>query len=211
MMTEWNGERHNITGCCMAGVGQDTDETNVYTFNRSRCERTSGPNVTQRMQQDRRSKNDKAKALNIGEWIHFDSKQEDEPIWLGRVMSNPEWGGMCILVNDTTRRRTYDNEVEIGINEVAICAQWYEKIDVNSRELIYRVSRTINEPQVQSNYYLVNSGFVMHEMNGRVNQVPRLRSVANNRNDWHRKECRFNWTMDNQVRQDALTKCGVID
>ena len=112
---------------------------------------------------------------------------------------------MCILVNDTTRRRTYDNGVEIGINEVAICVQWYEKIDVNSRELTYRVSRTINKPQVQSNYYLVNSGFVMHEMNGRVNQVPRLRSVVNNRNDWHRKECRFNWTMDNQVRQDALT------
>jgi len=80
----------------MSGVGKDTDETSVYTFNRSRCERTSGPNVTQRMQQDRRSKNEKANALNIGDWILFDSKQEDEPIWLGRVMSNPEWGHVYI-------------------------------------------------------------------------------------------------------------------
>ena len=120
---------------------------------------------------------------------------------------------MCILVNDptSTRKRTYDNGVEIGINEVSICVQGYEKIDVNSRELTYRVSRMINKPQVQSNYYLVHSGFVMHEMNDRANPVPRLRSVTHNRNDWHRNECRFNWTMDNQVRQDALSKCGVID
>jgi len=67
MMTEWNGEKHNIMGCCMSGVGNDTDETNVYTFNKSRYERTSGPNVTQRMQQDRRSINKKANALNIGD------------------------------------------------------------------------------------------------------------------------------------------------
>jgi len=64
---------------------------------------------------------------------------------------NAVWGGMCILVNDAARKRTYDNGVEIGINEVAIFVQWYEKIDVNSREPTYRVSRTINKLQVQSN------------------------------------------------------------
>jgi len=61
----------------MSGVENDADETNIYTFNRSRCERMSEPNVTQRMQQDRRSKNEKANAWNIGDWIFFDSKQED--------------------------------------------------------------------------------------------------------------------------------------
>ena len=64
-------------------------------------------------------------------------------------------------------------------------------------------------PQVQSNYYLVRAGFEMHEMNGRINPVPRLRTAARNRANWHNKEMRFKWKMDNRVRQEALSKCGV--
>ena len=67
----------------------------------------------------------------------------------------------------------------------------------------------VQAPQVQSNYYLVHAGFDMHEMSGRVNPVQRLRSVARNRNNWHSKETQFKWKMDDRVRQDALSKCGV--
>jgi len=118
-------------------------------------------------------------ALNIGDWVPFDSKMEDEPIWLGRVMSNSEWEGMGILLDNTRKKRTYDsNGVEIGVNEGAIFVQWYEKIDLNARDLTYHVSRAINKPQVQSNCYLLYVNFNMHKINGRINLVPRLRSVA---------------------------------
>ena len=36
---------------------------------------------------------------------------------------------------------------------------WYEKIDLNSNEWNYRVLRTINMLQVQSNISLVHAGF----------------------------------------------------
>ena len=32
-----------------------------------------------------------ATSLNIVDWVLFDSKMADEQIWLGRVMSNPQW------------------------------------------------------------------------------------------------------------------------
>ena len=153
-----------------------------------------------------------ATALSIGNWVFFDSKMEDEPIWLGRVMSNPEqWEGMGILLNNTRRKWTYDNGVEIGVNEVAIFVQWYEKIDLNTRDLTYRVSMAINKPQVQSNFYLLYVSFNMHEINGRINLVPRLRSVAHNRNNCHRKETSLKWQMGISVRQATLSKCGVYN
>ena len=49
----------------------------------------------------------------------------------------------------------------------------------------------------------------MHEMNGQINAVPRLRSVANNRDNWYVKERRFKWQMDKNDRQAALAKCGI--
>ena len=46
-------------------------------------------------------------------------------------------------------------------------------------------------------------------MNGQINTVPRLQALANNRDNWHDKETRFKWQMDNNVRQAALAKCEV--
>ena len=46
-------------------------------------------------------------------------------------------------------------------------------------------------------------------MNGWVNPVPRLRTAARNRDNWHNKEMRCKWKMDNTVRQEALSYCGV--
>jgi len=206
--TEWNGDTHVIPGCCMSALGSEKSN-NVYTFNKSHCKRTHGPNVTKQLQQDKRDGKEMATSLNIGDWVLFDSKMADEPIWLGRVMSNPQWEGMGVLLNNTRRKRTYENGVEISTNEVAIFVQWYEKIDINSSELTYRASSTINKPQVQSNFYLLYVNFDMHEMNGQTNTVPRLRSVANNRDNWYVKERRFKWQMDKNDRQAALAKCGI--
>ena len=44
-----------------------------------------------------------------------------------------------------------------------------------------------------------------------INTVPRLHSVANNRDNWHDKETRFKWQMDKNDRQAALAKCGVYN
>ena len=206
--TEWNGDEFAIPNCVMASLGCDT-ASNIYTFDRSHCEQTHGPNVSQQLQQVIRDITEMAIGLNIGDWVLFDSRMEDEPIWLGRVMSNPEWEGMGVNHNTTRRKQTYDNGVEISGNEVAIFVQWYEKIDINSRGLNYRASRSISDPQIQSNFYLIYAGFVMHEMSGGVNLVPKLRSVARRQNNWHSKEIRFKWKMDDCVRDAALSKCGL--
>ena len=110
----------------MVSLGQDAVQQNVYTFNQQSCERISGPNVSRQIQEDRRNRTEMALSLNIGDWVLFNSKMEDEPIWLGRVMSNPVWEGMCIYQNNTRTKKTFDNGVEIGANEVAILVQWYE-------------------------------------------------------------------------------------
>ena len=203
----------------------NSNDTNVYQFDRSNCERTHGPNVTNQLQEEKRSRAEMATALNIGDWVLFDSKMEDEPIWLGRVMSNPEWWeGMGILLNNTRRKRTYDNGVEIGVNEVAIFVQWYEKIDINSDALEYHVSRTITKPAVQSNEYMVFSGFEMHRVVGGSNPVPKRRNTNTARrgqydriredihktfNEWHDKEFGLIWKMNNDVRRKALARCGM--
>ena len=203
---EWNGNTHTIQECRMVSLGNsnlNADDSNpsenVYSFSRTHCERTSGPNVTRQIQEDKRSRNEQAITLTIGDWVLFDSRAEGEPIWLGRVLSNPAWEGMGCLHNTTRRVQTHDNGVVIGANEVALFIQWYEKIDLNGRELHYRVSRSITEPQVQSNYYLVQTNFGMTEINSRVNIVPRLRSTATrNRSAWHTKEMRCvcgKWTV----------------
>ena len=42
-----------------------------------------------------------------------------------------------------------------------------------------------------------------------MKEASRLRTAARNRENWHNKEMRFKWKMDNRVRQEALSKCGV--
>ena len=62
-------------------------------------------------------------------WVLFDSRAEGEPIWLGRVLSNPAWEGMGILHNTTRRICSYENgrpsqcstETKIGGNTKQEC------------------------------------------------------------------------------------------
>ena len=53
------------------------------------------------------------------------------------------------------------------------------------------------------------AGFEVSEKNGRTNIVPRLRSEARVKQSWHTMESNFVWEMDDNVRQEALSKCGV--
>ena len=98
---------------------------------------------------------------------------------------------------------------------------WYEKIDLNSEELDYQISRDIREPVIQNNRCLVHAGFEMHRMNGRSNPVPKQRtstresggtySTAKRGNqtsyhDWHDKEFGIEWRMDKVDRVSALSR-----
>ena len=83
------------------------------------------------------------------------------------------------------------------------------KKDLNSNQLDYRVSRTIITPQVQSNYYLVHAGFAMNEKNGGMNPVQRFRLAHRITHNWHNKEFGYQWKMNDNSRQEALSKCGI--
>ena len=72
-----------------------------------------------------------ALGLAVGDWVLFDSDDATQPIWLGRVMSNPEWGGSGIYQNTTNRVKKY-NGVEVQKNEVAMYILWYDRIDFAS-------------------------------------------------------------------------------
>ena len=43
-------------------------------------------------------RNEQASQLTVGDWVIFQGTKEEnaEPIWLGRVMSNTEWGGQGV-------------------------------------------------------------------------------------------------------------------
>ena len=63
----------------------------------------------------------------------FDKSDDDlEPIWLGRVMSNPKWVGQGVFQNNTSRIVSYSSGVKVGKGEVAFFVLWYEKINVMS-------------------------------------------------------------------------------
>jgi len=70
-------------------------------------------------------------------------------------------------------------------------------------EQVQNDATTSEEP---ANMY---AGFEMSENNGRTNIVPRLRSAVRMKQNWHYKEWKFVWEMDDNVRLEALSKCGV--
>ncbi len=123
-------------------------------------------------------RNDDTMKLVVGDWICIDSSDNIEPIWLGRVMSNPDWGGQGVFKNETTRTKKYDNGTELTRGDIGVYIMWYEKIDVNSESHDYHVSRTITKPSTQNNLYVVCSGFQMHRTVGCKNPLPRRRKIV---------------------------------
>ena len=221
-----------------ADKGNTTTTPDLYTFYRAKCEQVSGHNMNVQRQEDRRSLQTMSLELTIGSWVCLDSNEEEQPIWLGRVMSNPDWNGEGIKHNTTNRTVKYSSDygedIEIGPGEVAVYIIWYERIDVSSDSYDYHISRDITVPEVQSNYYLVHGGFDMHcttkGIGSNGNPVPKERSATRNRNrnraatlgdyavprqnhqktfdDWHTVEYGLVWKMDDAVRELALSRIG---
>ncbi len=78
--------------------------------------------------------------LNVGDWVLNDSNDEDEPLWLGRVMPNPDWKNDGVFKNTTHGAKKFDNDIIINRNDIALYIMWYKKIDVSSDALEYHVS-----------------------------------------------------------------------
>ena len=106
-------------------------------------------------------------------------------------------------------------------NEVAIFVMWYEKIDINSDVLDYRISRDVTEPVVQNNRPLIHASFKMHRMNNTSNPVPELRTSTRvsgvayacprrnsqtSRNAWHDKEFGLELKMDKEDNEISLSR-----
>ena len=125
-------------------------------------------------------------------------------------MARGAGGGYCVWGGATAGRRS---SAEINGATAALGCKADSGIYFPSNPLVGITSIRIKAGVgTRSIYYLVRAGFEMHEMhekNGRINPVPRLRTTAHNRENWHNKEVRFKWKMDNRVRQEALSKCGV--
>ena len=135
--------------------------------------------MQKQIQVNTKHRNDIASSLSVGDWVLFNGhKDEVEPIWLGRVVSNSEWEGQGVSQNTTSRIISYSNGVKVSKGEVAIFVIWYEKIDVMSDLLDYWVSRSETKPIVQNNQYLLTVDVGMHRMLGDINNVPKLRTSS---------------------------------
>ena len=222
----WGANSYSVPNCSAISSGGSGVNTSLYTFSKYDIEKRTGTGVARENTERRRHRNEVASKLSVGDWVLFDSEDETEPIWLGRVISNPEWKGQGVLQNTTTRTRKYArNTVEVQKNEVALFVMWYEKIDVNSDACDYHVSRTITTPQIQSNRYLIHSGFDMHRVIGSSNPVPRsrprsaratrsiydcpLQNLQTSVENWHDREYGIVWKMDDSVRSTALSRCDI--
>ena len=107
--------------------------------------------MTTHVQIETRNRNEVSAELKVGEFVLFDAHDvELEPIWLGRVILNPEWNGHGVYKNNNDCKLTFKG-VGIGKGEVAANVMWYEKINVMSDKLEYWVSRSETEPIVQNN------------------------------------------------------------
>jgi len=135
-------------------------------FEKGLCTKTAGPGVAIQTQVSTRDRNEIALGLTQGEFILFDTSEDQlEPIWLGRIMSNPAWQGQGVCKNDSKRIMTYDG-VKVGKGEVGIYVMWYEKINVMSDSLEYWVSRSESKPMVQNNRYLIRIEVKIQQMMG---------------------------------------------
>ncbi len=227
------GTPHSIANCDALSSRHGANN-NAYTFSTHACTKTAGRNVVAAIIHNRAELNKVSAELTVGDWILFHgidgdgNEDPDQPIWLGRVMPNPDWSGQGVRQNETTRTEKYPMGVEVKTNEVAIYVQWYEKIDMNSDEPKYHVSRIITKPQVQSNQLLLHTGFEMRQLLGDINPVPKSRPASERRSrvttasaglgeyarprqnnqrsreSWHDKEYGIVWEMTETDRDYAL-------
>ena len=131
---EWTDDNYNIPHwTTLPNICPSTSElcdtsTNLYTFYCRECLTISGPGTARQVQQQVELRNEQATQLIVGNWVIFQGTKDesDEPIWLGRVMLNTEWGGQGVCKNDTTTQKKHPLGITVGRNEVAVFVVWYE-------------------------------------------------------------------------------------
>ena len=218
----WESD-HQVKDC----VSSVIQTSSIYNFQKRPCTKLTGPDVSIQQSQRRHTINEMASQLTPGSWIIFNSNGDiDEPLWLGRAMPKAEWSNSCIMRNDTRGVKIIDG-AKVSRGGYAINVQWYTQKVIGILE--YVVAGGDNAiPIVSSNSDLIYVGFDdnMHQVHGSRTRVPRRRTIRSNRTenslysvarqslqttegDWYRREYGNLWSMNVQVRDQAMDKAGL--
>ena len=88
---------HIVQGCTATLIQNESTASSPqpYEFILKECTKISGPGVAQRIECDNRSRNNIAAEVSVGQWVLFEHITDtgNQMLWLGRIMSNPAWGG----------------------------------------------------------------------------------------------------------------------
>ena len=104
----------------------------MFSSEKKPCTKTTGLGVGVQSQVIIRDRNTTASELTVGGVIVFDTSDDEvESIWIGMIMSNPEWQGQGIYKDDSRQNISFGG-VPVGYGEVALYVMWYEKINVMS-------------------------------------------------------------------------------
>jgi hypothetical protein len=182
------------------------------------------------MQLRNQTRNDMAASLNVDSWVIFkSSNDEEQPFWLGRTVSNTEWGNACIWLNDTRRNKTFYADttapVLIKPNSYAINVQWYTQKTIGVLEYIVEGGDNAI-PFIQSNSGLllvVPEEHIIRVLGQNV-RVSRRRTVRSNQMDdfeyatrqslqtsegeWYRREFHNTWKLNECVQELAMEQVG---
>ena len=111
---EWETE-HIVENCDLINeTSNSTDTTinneeNMYCFQKKFCTKTAGRGVTMQSQTSTRDRNEIVSILTVNEFVLFDASDDDvEPIWLERIMSNPEWQNQGVYHNLDRQNVSFD-------------------------------------------------------------------------------------------------------
>ena len=168
---------HSIDGC----VSSKYETTTAYDFTMETCTKKKGADVRKTIAERKASSREMASNLTPGTWMLFASSDVEQPIWLGRAMTKPEWGNACIWKNETRKKQKIGGGEGIQPGGYAINVQWYTHTEVGS--LLYRIEKEEPHPLVQADVFLLHSGFEMTQVVGARANVPRSRSVRYRRKD----------------------------
>ena len=93
----WGDTARIVQGCSASLIQNELTASSPqpYEFILKECTKISGPGVAQRIERDNRSRNDIAADVTVGQWVFFEHMTDagNQMLWLGRIMSNPAWGG----------------------------------------------------------------------------------------------------------------------
>ena len=95
----WRGDSKHVVKCeKYSSLGYTT--TNVYGFYKHPFGKTSGPIMSQKSIMENRNRKQMEIELVVGDWVLYDSMSvdydDDDSIWIGRVVSKPKWGGQDV-------------------------------------------------------------------------------------------------------------------